>query len=97
MADDPKPTETPKQVKPLKEQPNQVSKNPPEPIETKPALPGAMGDENFAEKVKVKTSGDFNLMDPFSGRHIDANSDGDEIPLTTWVQNQLDNGRLIKA
>jgi hypothetical protein len=67
--------------------------------EPKPALDAATYgvDPSAVEKVKVKTSGDFNLMDPFTGAHIDANSDGEEVIKTSWVADKLETGELVEA
>lgn len=54
-------------------------------------------DPSNVEKVKVKTSGDFNLMDPFTGAHIDANSDGEDVIKTSWVADKLETGELVEA
>lgn len=54
-------------------------------------------DPSNVEKLKVKTSGDFNLMDPFTGAHIDANADSVELVVTSWVTDKLETGELVKA
>lgn len=50
-----------------------------------------------AEKVKVKTTGNFNLMDPFTGATIDANSDGQEVIKSQFIVDKLASKELEEA
>jgi hypothetical protein len=50
-----------------------------------------------AEKITVKTTGNFNLMDPFTGFTIDANSEGEEVIKTTFIIDKLASGELEEA
>jgi hypothetical protein len=48
------------------------------------------------EMVKVKTKGDYMLMDPYSTKSID--KDGAEVPVTSFINDELaEGGRLEKA
>lgn len=51
------------------------------------------------ETIRVKTSGNFNLMDPFTGKTIDANDDANKeaIPLTEFIKDKLATGELVEA
>lgn len=60
-----------------------------------PFAPGT--DPSVAEKISVKTTGDFNLMDPWTGTHIRADSEGTELVKTQWVADQLEAKRLELA
>lgn len=48
------------------------------------------------DMVKVKTSGDFMLVDP-QNSHTMVSHEAREVPLTHFVQERLDNGQLVKT
>lgn len=49
-----------------------------------------------ADEVEVRTTGDFLLMDPWTGRHFQK-GETTKTPLTSFVQNKLDTKELEKA
>lgn len=55
------------------------------------AVPGS--DPSTVEKIKVKTTGEFNLMDPYSGAHIGAGEEV-EVVKTTFIQGRIDAKEL---
>lgn len=59
------------------------------------AVPGV--DPSAVEKVTVKTTGDFNLQDPFTLAVIDANSDGVEVVKTSFIADKIAAGQLEEA
>lgn len=64
--------------------------------------PAEVGSEPHLDKtsealVKVRTSGNFNLMDPMTGIHFDANAKSVSTPLTPFVVQRLESGDLEEA
>lgn len=59
------------------------------------AVSGA--DPSNVEKKTVKTSGEFTLIDPWTGTAIDANSKGTEVVVTTFIRERLKVGDLVEA
>lgn len=48
------------------------------------------------ETIKVKTTGDFNLMDVINGQHIDANVET-EVRETQFILDKIASGELERA
>ncbi|MGN6820262.1 MAG: hypothetical protein ACTHJR_16485 [Sphingomonas sp.] len=59
-----------------------------DPSHTAPA-PGATG-----EKIKVKTTGEFLLYDPYTLEVIEADSEGTEVTRTSFIDMKLESGEL---
>lgn len=58
------------------------------------AVPGA--DPSNVEKITVKTSGEFTLQDPWTGKTI-RKGEKTEVVVTTFIRDRLENGDLVKA
>jgi len=56
------------------------------------AVPGS--DPSVAEKIKVKTTGNFNLMDPYTGAHIGADDESVEVVKTSFIEQRLASKEL---
>lgn len=61
-------------------------------LEPGPGAPGASTGADV-EKISVETTGDFMLMDPFSGVTVPVNGKV-EAPKTAFITENLENGRL---
>lgn len=64
--------------------------------ETERALPGN-GETADPKKITVRTKIGL-LMDPYSARHIDDSAEGTEVPVTTFITDELaEGGRLERV
>lgn len=58
------------------------------------AVPG--NDPSTVEKITVKTTGEFNLMDPWTGSHIGAGEEV-EVVKSQFIADKLESGELEEA
>lgn len=54
-------------------------------------------DLSNVETIKVKTTGDFMLQDPYTLKIVDHDSEGEDMPKTSFIETALADGRLEKA
>lgn len=65
---------------------------------TSPPPPAGNGATAELEMVTVRTKDPIILMDPYSARHIDNRDEGTEVPVTSFINDELaEGGRLEKA
>jgi len=65
---------------------------------TSPPPPAGNGATAELEMVTVRTKDAIILMDPYSARHIDNRDEGTEVPMTSFINDELaEGGRLEKA
>lgn len=63
-----------------------------------PPPPAGNGASAELEMIRVRTKDAVILMDPFSAKHIDNRKDGVEVPVTSFINDELaEGGRLEKA
>lgn len=49
------------------------------------------------KKIKVKTTGDFHIMDPMSRLFIDASDEGTEVTENQFILDKLEEKQLVRA
>ena len=65
---------------------------------TTPPPPAGNGATAELEMVTVRTKTPILLMDPFTARHIDNRKEGTEVPVSSFINDELaEGGRLEKA
>lgn len=45
-------------------------------------------------KVKVKTTGDFMLIDPYNGQEFEHDSKGEDVVVTQFIQSKIEQGQM---